>query len=103
MKPKRLLQHTFRRYCQNYGNMLIFQQMAKKAVFETLTNRKKTIMSKISNYIKESRIELKKVVWPTRKQATNHTLMVIGISLGVALFLGAIDYLLTLLLQVFIQ
>jgi preprotein translocase subunit SecE len=77
--------------------------MAKKAVFETLINRKKTIMSKISNYIKESRIELKKVVWPTRKQTTNHTLMVIGISLGVALFLGAIDYLLTRLLQIFIQ
>ncbi len=49
-------------------------------------------------YVRESREELKKVVWPTRRETTNHTLMVIGISLGVAVFLGAADYLLNYLL-----
>jgi len=49
-------------------------------------------------YIRESREELKKVVWPSRRETTNHTLMVIGISLAVAVFLGAADYLLNYLL-----
>jgi len=36
--------------------------------------------------------ELKKVVWPTRKQATNLTMVVIAVSAAVGLVLGAIDY-----------
>ncbi|RJR31704.1 preprotein translocase subunit SecE [Candidatus Parcubacteria bacterium] len=53
-------------------------------------------MNKISTYIKQSRTELKKVIWPSKKETLNHTLLVIGISLGVALFLGLVDYILTL-------
>ena len=49
-------------------------------------------MSKISNYVRESVAELKKVTWPTKKETYNYTLLVIGISLGVALFLGLLDY-----------
>ena len=44
-------------------------------------------------YIKSARTELNKVTWPTRKQTLNYTLLIIGISLGVALFLGLLDYL----------
>lgn len=50
----------------------------------------------ISEYFKGSLQEFKKVVWLSKKQTTQHTLLVIGVSLGVALFLGAIDYLLNL-------
>lgn len=49
-------------------------------------------MNKLSNYLKESISEMKKVTWPTRKETYNYTLLVIGISLGVAVFLGALDY-----------
>jgi len=55
-----------------------------------------SIINKISTYIKQSRTELKKVIWPSKKETLNHTLLVIGISLGVALFLGLVDYILTL-------
>jgi len=54
------------------------------------------MFKKLINYLKESRTELKKVSWPTRAQATTHTLLVIGISLGVALFFGILDYALSL-------
>jgi preprotein translocase subunit SecE len=61
-------------------------------------------MVTISQYLKESYAELKKVVWPTRKQAFEHTLAVVGISLAVAGFLGLVDYLLTTgLQQIFIK
>ncbi len=50
------------------------------------------IFKKLISYIKASKSELKKVVWPTRKQTTNHTLLVIGFSLAVAIFLGVVDF-----------
>ncbi|MBI4121609.1 MAG: preprotein translocase subunit SecE [Candidatus Ryanbacteria bacterium] len=51
------------------------------------------MFTRLINYIKETRQELHKVNWPTRKETIQHTLLVIGISIGVALFLGAFDYL----------
>jgi len=59
-------------------------------------------MNKIVTYILESKTELKKVIWPTKKQTLNHTLMVIAISLGLAVFLGAIDFGLNKVLELFI-
>ena len=52
-------------------------------------------MNKLSNYIKESVIEMKKVTWPTKKETRNYTILVIGISVAVALFLGAWDLIFT--------
>ncbi|HOZ55922.1 MAG: preprotein translocase subunit SecE [Parcubacteria group bacterium ADurb.Bin316] len=49
-------------------------------------------MSKLTEYLKGSIEEMKKVTWPTKKEAKNYTLLVIGISLGVAAFLGLLDY-----------
>lgn len=43
-------------------------------------------------YVKDSYSELKKVTWPTRKEATNSTLVVVVLSVGAAIFLGAIDF-----------
>jgi len=52
-------------------------------------------MNKLINYIKESIVEMKKVTWPTQKETRNYTILVIGISVGVALFLGLLDYIFT--------
>jgi len=49
-------------------------------------------MSKLVTYLAESRAELKKVSWPTRQEALKHTLIVIGMSLFVAFFLGLLDF-----------
>ena len=43
-------------------------------------------MAKITEYLIGSIEEMKKVTWPTKKEAKNYTLLVIGISLGVATF-----------------
>ena len=47
----------------------------------------------IGQFVRESRIELRKVVWPTREETTRLTLVVIGVSVGVGLVLGGFDYL----------
>lgn len=56
-------------------------------------------MPKLANYIKGSIEEMKKVTWPTKKETTNYTLLVIGISLAVAAFLGALDFVFSLGLE----
>ena len=53
--------------------------------------------NKIVNFFRESYLELRKVVWPSREEITRHTLIVIGVSLSVAVLLGLMDYLFTYL------
>lgn len=48
-------------------------------------------MNKLVNYLKSVRAELKNVVWPTKRITINHTLLVIGISLLVAIFFFGLD------------
>ncbi len=55
--------------------------------------------NKLVQYIKDSKDEFKKVTWPTKKETKSHTLLVIGISLGVAAFLGLADYILNIVLS----
>lgn len=57
----------------------------------------------IFRYIKESKVELKKVVWPTKKETTNHTIIVIGISLALAIFLGTADYIFQKIVEFFLE
>ena len=49
-------------------------------------------------YLKEVRTELTKVSWPSRATTINMTLLVITVSLILGTYLGAVDYLLGLLL-----
>lgn len=53
-------------------------------------------------FLRETRDELKKVVWPTRQEVIKLTTVVILISLLVGLFLGGIDFFLTKLLNLFL-
>lgn len=52
---------------------------------------KKNILSKPVKYFSESITELKKVSWPTSKEAINLTIIVVVISVIVGLFLGFFD------------
>ena len=52
--------------------------------------------NKAITYLKEAKAELKKVTWPTKKETTKHTMLVIGVSLALAAFLGALDYFLSI-------
>ncbi|MFH1610592.1 MAG: preprotein translocase subunit SecE [Patescibacteria group bacterium] len=50
------------------------------------------MFNKLIQYVKASKSELKKVVWPTKKDVKNYTMLVIGFSLGMAFFLGIVDF-----------
>lgn len=55
-------------------------------------------MSKITSFFKESRQELKKVVWPSKEQVAISTRVVIISVIVFALTLGFVDYILLQLL-----
>ncbi|MBP4133661.1 preprotein translocase subunit SecE [Gallibacterium anatis] len=42
-------------------------------------------------FLKESRIELRKIIWPTRQEATQTTLVVMGVTVVVSLILWGLD------------
>ncbi len=58
--------------------------------------------NKATNFLQEAKAELLKVNWPSRQQIINYTLLVIGISVAVALFLGGLDYLFESVIKSFI-
>ncbi len=45
------------------------------------------------NFLKESREELKKVVWPSREEVTGSTFVVLGAVVVISLFLFLVDHL----------
>jgi preprotein translocase SecE subunit len=59
-------------------------------------------MSRLTQYLKDTQSELKHVSWPTRAQAIAYTVIVIGISVCVAAYLGAFDWIFTHLVQKFL-
>ena len=53
------------------------------------------MFEQIKQYFKEVRVEMAKVRWPTKNDTINYTIVVIGVSLAVAAFLGALDFIFT--------
>jgi len=47
-------------------------------------------------------MELSKVNWPTRSQLIQYTLIVVGLSFAIAIFLGGVDFVLKWLLTKFV-
>lgn len=57
-------------------------------------------MGRIIDFLKEVRVELSKVVWPSRAQTIQLTLIVVLVTVIVGFFLGGVDLLLTKLLGI---
>jgi preprotein translocase subunit SecE len=59
-------------------------------------------MSKFTEYLKETKTELKHVIWPKRSQTIFYTLIVIILSVVVAYYLGLFDFIFSKGLEKFI-
>ena len=46
---------------------------------------------KIATFLREVKTETKRVNWPTREETIRYTLIVLGVSLVVAAYLGGLD------------
>ena len=64
--------------------------------------RLRRIGNSITEYFRQTRAELRKVTWPTRRETLRLTGIVLAVTAVMAAFLGLVDYLLTLLFALFI-
>jgi preprotein translocase subunit SecE len=62
-----------------------------------------SIVQKSVQFLREVKIELKKVTWPTRKQTMGSTVVVIILVMIISLFLGLVDVSLSKLVQAVLQ
>jgi preprotein translocase subunit SecE len=61
------------------------------------------IIDKSLQFLREVRVELKKVTWPSRKQTLGATAVVIILVMIISLFLGLVDFGLSNLVRVILQ
>ncbi|MCX5832842.1 MAG: preprotein translocase subunit SecE [Deltaproteobacteria bacterium] len=57
------------------------------------------ILARVKRFLSEARAELKKVTWPTRKQALASTAVVIVVVIIVSVFLSLVDLGLTKIIK----
>ena len=58
-------------------------------------NKKQNVFKRIGRWFREMRSELKKVVWPSKSQMLNNTLVVIACVAVVAIIIGIFDFAVT--------
>ena len=56
-------------------------------------------ITQFRRYLQEVRVEAKKVVWPTRKDTMQTTIVVFGMVIVVSLFLWMVDSILSMIVQ----
>jgi preprotein translocase subunit SecE len=66
---------------------------------EEMKEKIKIIIQKVTQFLKEAKVELKKVVWPSPKQTMASTAVVIIIVFIVSIYLGIIDFALAKLVK----
>jgi preprotein translocase subunit SecE len=55
------------------------------------------------NYFRDVRAEMRHVSWPSRSVVVAYTLVVVGVSLAVALYLGLLDYVFRIIIEQIIK
>ncbi len=63
-----------------------------KATSKTEQNLLTRVTGPIAGYLRDTRAELRKVTWPTREEAWNLTLIVMGTVIVMSLILGFADF-----------
>jgi preprotein translocase subunit SecE len=64
---------------------------------------KDNIFTKSAQFLREVKVELKKVTWPSRKQTIGSTAVVIALVMIISLFLGVVDFGISSLIRIVLQ
>lgn len=59
--------------------------------------------AKVTGFVEEVRQELKKVTWPTREELIGSSVVVVVTTLLMALFIGVVDFFLSLIIRIVIR
>jgi preprotein translocase subunit SecE len=61
------------------------------------------IVTAVTDYVKDVRVEMTKVSWPTRRELRESTLVVIVMVIIISVFIGIVDRLLSLAFEALIR
>ena len=64
---------------------------------------KDNVFTKSAQFLREVKVELKKVTWPSRKQTIGSTAVVIALVMLISLFLGVVDFGISGLIRIVLQ
>lgn len=67
-----------------------------EAVKKSTGNEKKSTKERLTQWFRDLKSELKKVVWPTKEQTIKNTTVALGFTFVSAIILGGFDYLASL-------
>ena len=73
------------------------------AISQNKSGKEKEVLDKIKNFFNEVKIELKKVIFPSKDEVIDSTKVVVVLVLMIAIFLGGIDLLLTKLVAMVVR
>ncbi len=76
------------------------QKLSTGAERAAALKKKDNIFNKAIQFLREVKVELKKVAWPTRKQTIGSTIVVIVLVMIISFFLGVVDVGLSSLIRV---
>lgn len=63
-----------------------------KAADKKPASKKPGLFTRLKSFCRETKSEVSKVVWPTPKQVLNNTLIVLGMVILSAVFIGLVDF-----------
>jgi preprotein translocase subunit SecE len=66
-------------------------------------NKLRNLFEKIRTFLKEVKIEMKKVTWPSREDLTNYTTVVLFVVLIMSIFIGIVDKIMGIFLEIFLH
>ena len=78
-------------------------QSGSKKSKKAKKDKKPGFLARIGKWLKEMKVELKKVQWPSRKQTVNNTLIVIACVVVVGVFIWVFDYLALSIIDIIIS
>ena len=80
------------------------EALAKKAAEKPKKAEKKAgFLKKITRYFRDLKSEYKKIVWPTKNQIVNNTLVVLAVVIVVGILVAGLDALLSLVVRLVLQ
>ena len=67
------------------------------------TGERPSLFRALSDYVRDVRVEMSKVSWPSRRELRDQTVVVIVMVILVSIFIGIVDRLLTLAFEALIR
>jgi preprotein translocase subunit SecE len=72
---------------------------ASRPVKAAAPRRMPAVVERVTTYLREVRVELTRVDWPTRREMVSMTIVVVVVLLALAIYLGMFDYIYTVIVK----